>query len=184
MDELKKLSLLYVEDEEDVMEEISEILELKVGKLYTATNGKEALEIYKNNTIDILVTDISMPIMDGMELISCIREENIDIPIVITTAFNEIEILKKAIDLSVDKYITKPIDLKQLFSVIKRASLTIFQKREIEQRDKIIQKMLEMKPYYSILVDSKNLQKLDNEIFSNLSWKKDAELILQYKGHL
>ena len=133
---LKELVVLYVEDEIDVSEEIEDMLSLKVKKLYKAYNGQEGLNIYnKYSDIDVIITDIKMPIMDGIEMISKIRQSNETIPIIVTTAFNETSFLKKAIDLHVDKYIIKPIDMSQLFSVLNRASEVIFQRKELEQKD-------------------------------------------------
>ena len=165
---LKELAILYVEDEMDVMEEIIDMLQIKVGKLYTAINGQEGLDIYNQEDIDIIISDIQMPVMDGMTMIKNIREVNESIPIVITTAFNEIEFLNQAIDLHVDKYITKPIDMMQLLSVLDRASEVVFQKREIEQRDKIIQTILDMRPYYSLIADENNIEKLNLKLLSFL----------------
>lgn len=180
-DQLKKLTILYVEDEQDVMDEISDMLRLKVGNLYTSQNGKEALEIYKNESVDIIVTDIQMPIMDGLELTAEIRKLNSDIPIVITTAFNELEFLNKAIDLNVDKYLTKPIDIIQLIKVLKRCSRVVLQKQQIEQRDIIIQTMLKMKPHYSILVDEENLGTLNQDIFLNLGFKNNKDINIEFQ---
>ena len=172
---LKELSVLYVEDELDVLEEVEDILSLKVGTLHTATNGQEGLDKFKNENIDIIITDIQMPVMDGLTMIEQIRKENEDIPIIITSAFNEVDFLKKAIDLHVDKYITKPIDLMQLLSVLDRASEVIFQKREVEQRDKILRTVLDMHPYYSLIVDEKNLEKLNNELLTFLKYEDGEE---------
>ncbi|MCD4758843.1 MAG: hybrid sensor histidine kinase/response regulator [Arcobacteraceae bacterium] len=133
---LKELVVLYVEDEIDVSEEIEDMLSLKVKKLYKAYNGQEGLNIYnKYSDIDVIITDIKMPIMDGIEMISKVRQSNETIPIIVTTAFNETSFLKKAIDLHVDKYIIKPIDMLQLFAVLNRASEVIFQRKELEQKD-------------------------------------------------
>lgn len=135
---LKTINLLYVEDEEDVREEVEDMLGLKVDNLIVAKNGLDGLEAYKNNDIDIIITDIKMPVMDGLEMISNIREENEAIPIIVTSAFNDSTFLQKAIDLHVDKYITKPIDITQLFEVLNRASLVIYQKKELEEKDNML----------------------------------------------
>jgi len=137
-EKLKNLTVLYVEDEEDVREEVVDILNLKVAELYVATNGQEGYDQYKQNQPDIIITDIKMPIIDGIEMISKIRQEDLEIPIVITSAFNETEFFKTAIDLHVDKYIIKPIDIVQLFSVLNRAALVIYQKKELLHKDAML----------------------------------------------
>ena len=164
-DRLKNLIVLYIEDEIDVREEIVEMLEMKVGKLYIASNGQEGLEIYNHNKIDIIITDIKMPIMDGMTMIENIRQKDEMIPIIVTTAFNEISFLKKAIDLHIDKYITKPINFSQLLSVLNRASEVIFQKKELAQKDLML----------------KNKEKLEiiSELIENIAhqWRQPLSII-------
>jgi len=183
-DFLKELTILYVEDEEYVREEIEDMLSIKVSKLITAANGQEALDIFRSQEkiIDIIITDIQMPVMDGLELIQNIRQTNQDIPIIITTAFNEVEYLKQAVDLHVDKYITKPIDIVQLLKVMNRASVVIEQKKQIMQRDLVIQTILDMKPYYSVLVDKNNIAKFANEILVQLNFNKQDILEVNYKN--
>ena len=165
---LKELTVLYVEDEIDVREEISEMLELKVGKLFISKNGKEALDIYNKEDIDIIITDIQMPIMDGMSMIEIIRETDESIPVIITTAFNETSFLKRAIDLHVDKYITKPIDFVQLISVLNRSADVVFQRKEIDKRDRVIKTILDMHPYYSLIVDEVNIKKINLDLLAFL----------------
>ncbi len=172
---LKELTILYVEDDIDISEEIIDILQLKVKKVLSASNGEEALTIYKNEKVDIIITDIQMPIMDGLTMIQHIREVDEEIPVIITSAFNETSFLKQAIDLHVDKYIAKPIDIGQLLSVLNRASEVIFQKREIESRDIVIKTILDMHPYYSIIIDEKKIQNIKVELLSFLGYENSEE---------
>ncbi|MCH5323050.1 MAG: response regulator, partial [Helicobacter sp.] len=73
---LKRLKVLYVEDEKDILKLTSMVLEDYVGKLYTANNGKEALEIIKDKNIDVVITDILMPKLNGIELIREIKKSH------------------------------------------------------------------------------------------------------------
>lgn len=110
---INKSTILYVEDEEILREEITSLLSGFFEKVYVASNGEEALKIYEEHTseIDILFTDINLPKMNGMELIAKIRENNSELPILVCTAFNDAEILIKAIRLAVNDYIIKPIQI-------------------------------------------------------------------------
>jgi len=110
---INKSTILYVEDEEILREEISSLLDGFFQKVFIASNGEEAFEIYEKNIddIDIIITDINMPKMNGIELTSKIREKDSTIPILICTAFNDAEILIKAIRLGVNDYIIKPIQM-------------------------------------------------------------------------
>jgi len=111
---LKKLNILYVEDSLKTAEMFTKILKRMFANVYTASNGKIGLQLYKDNPIDIIVSDINMPIMDGLIMCKHIREENKDIPIILTTARNETDTLLEAIELNINHYLIKPIILDQL----------------------------------------------------------------------
>ena len=115
---LKKLTILYVEDEEDIKEQFSRFLKRRVKTLYTASNGKEGLALFKKHTPDIIITDIQMPKMSDLAMAKSIREVNSKIPIIAITAFNESDYLLKSIDLGIDKYLFKPIIPTILIEVI------------------------------------------------------------------
>jgi len=172
---LKELNILYVEDELPVLEEVEAMLKLKVGKIYTATNGEKGFKKYQEKKIDIIITDVAMPVMNGLEMVDKIRQINKSIPIIITTAFNEGSFFEKAIDLHVDKYITKPINIFKLFAILNRASEVIFQKREIIKRDSIIKTILNMHPYYTLLVDKNNLEKINQDLLAFLGYKNNKD---------
>ena len=115
---LKKLSLLYVEDDDNTREELEYFLQNKVEKLYVAKNGQEGLEFFKEYKPDLIITDVQMPIMSGTKMIKLIKEINPLIPIVIITAFNDAEHLFEAIKLNVSNYLTKPLNLFALSEVL------------------------------------------------------------------
>jgi len=115
---LKTISLLYVEDDESVMEVFSRGIKRRVKELYVATNGKEGLEKYKEFNPDMIITDIKMPIMNGIEMISQIRGLNFDVPIIVTSADEQSNTLRENNRLNINGYITKPIDKKKLFKVM------------------------------------------------------------------
>ncbi|AXX91517.1 regulator [Malaciobacter molluscorum LMG 25693] len=127
---LKQINLLYVEDDLSAMEEVSYFLQSKVRNLYTVKNGKKALEVFNENEIDIIITDIQMPIMSGLELANEIKKTSPKIPIIITTAFNDSQYLFDAINLGISNYITKPINLKILVENLFSVSKTVILERE------------------------------------------------------
>lgn len=132
---LENISVLYVEDENDVREFTAKLLGSLVENVYSAQNGLEGLELFKENSssIDLIVSDINMPKMDGLEMCTLIKEINKDIPIVITSAHNDPNFLKKAIDVGVNTYAMKPIDLYQLVESMIKAIEPIILKKELEQ---------------------------------------------------
>ena len=115
---LKKLSLLYVEDDDNTREELEYFLKNKVKELYVAKNGQEGLEFFEKYQPDLIITDIQMPVMTGTKMIKLIKEKNKTIPIVIITAFNDTDYLFEAIKLNVTNYLTKPLNLFALSEVL------------------------------------------------------------------
>ena len=130
---LKDISVLYVEDENDVREFTSKLLSSLLKKVYTAQNGLEGLEIFEENkeNIDLVISDINMPKMNGLEMCENIRKINNEVPLVITSAHNDTNFLKKAIDVGVNTYAMKPIDLYQLIESIIKAMEPILLKRKL-----------------------------------------------------
>ncbi len=115
---LKKIKVLLVEDEE----ELSSLLKDAIGEYFysfnVASNGIEGLKQFNNIQADIVITDINMPDMTGLEMSEKLRKDNPDLPIIILSAFSQKEYLLNAIDLSVTKYLIKPFDPDELLEYI------------------------------------------------------------------
>jgi predicted signal transduction protein with EAL and GGDEF domain len=122
---LKELTILYSEDEEAVREATVSILSPIVKQLIVAQDGMEGLELFGRHAeeIDIILTDISMPRMDGLEMVRTIKKTHPNLPVIVTTAFSNSEFLLKAIDINVDKYVLKPIDVRKLIEAISQSQL-------------------------------------------------------------
>lgn len=105
---LKSLTLLYVEDDELTREIYITFLSRLVGTLITANNGVEGVEIYNRLHPDIIMTDVQMPVMDGLAMAAKIRECDKHIPFIVLTAFDQGNYLIQSINIGIDKYVTKP----------------------------------------------------------------------------
>lgn len=114
---LKDLCVLYVEDDEEVREQLAMLLELWFGKVLVAENGALGLEAFRSGAPDIIISDIQMPVMGGLEMIEDIRKES-RIPVILTTAYNEQEHFLGAIRLEINHYIIKPIISDVLLSAL------------------------------------------------------------------
>ena len=114
MDSLKNLTILYVEDDDEVRENISRSLAYFVKHIESASNGDEAYELYEKILPDIIITDIDMPGMNGLELAARVRESDSFIPIVVITAYTTEEFLLDAVSLQLERYIVKPVSLAKL----------------------------------------------------------------------
>jgi len=120
---LAKYKVLYVEDDSTHREELKIFLKRRVGKLYLAADGMEGLEIYKQEKPDIIISDLRMPNMDGIELSKEIRKIDKICPIIITTAFSDVETILGAVDVGIDKYVLKPIDTKELVGALEEVAI-------------------------------------------------------------
>jgi len=165
LNSLKDIVLLYVEDDDSVREQTKLILDDFVKKVDIATNGEEAIEMIKENKYDIIVADINMPKMNGIDMIKEIKQElSLDIPCIITTAHTDTEYLLDAINLKVDGYIIKPINIKDLINTIYNVMLPIIQKKEIEGCAHVVESL-------SALVGGKKIEILQY-IINNLDEEK------------
>jgi len=115
---LKDKTLLIIDDEKLLRESLNQALKHFVKKIILAADGKEAVEKYNQNNIDLIISDIHMPRMNGIELLQKIREKNQKIPFYFLTAFTEIQEMEKAQNLGVNGYIVKPLNIKTLIKNI------------------------------------------------------------------
>lgn len=115
---LKLYTLLLVEDDEELLNKLNVILSIFFKEVITALDGKDALEVFKTQKIDMIISDYSMPHMSGYELFKEIRKENKKIPLVIMSNYSDSEKLLKSIPLSLAHYLVKPVDYTTLTSTL------------------------------------------------------------------
>ncbi|HEF6444164.1 TPA: response regulator transcription factor [Campylobacter jejuni] len=116
--ECKELIILVVEDEIKTRESMINILSERFSKVIGAQNGDEGLKKFKKFKPDLVITDIAMPIMDGLDMAREIKEISDDVPIVVLSPYSEKERLLRSIDIGIDKYLIKPVDIEELFKVL------------------------------------------------------------------
>lgn len=108
------VSILVVEDNNNLRMLMSDRLEMEGYEIFQAQNGEKALEILENNKIDVLITDIMMPIMDGYQLIEIVRESGYTMPILMVTAKDTFEDKEMGFRLGTDDYMVKPININEM----------------------------------------------------------------------
>ena len=118
MDKFKKYTILYVEDDEGVRTINSRFLQRMFNELYLAVDGEEAYELYNKYSPDIILTDINMPRLNGIDLSKRIRENDSSVKIIISTAFSDKKYLLDAIELNLEKYIIKPLYSRNLLPAL------------------------------------------------------------------
>jgi two-component system, NtrC family, sensor kinase len=135
---LKNITVLYAEDELILQEGISETLNLFEINVICVKNGQEGLSVFKSShkKIDLILTDIKMPKLDGIGMIEKIREIDKDIPIIITTAHQETNFLMQSIELDISAYVLKPIDIYKLEASLIKAIESKVLREELIQKNK------------------------------------------------
>jgi len=158
---LKEFSVLYIEDDNNLLKNSSDILEDFVKKIYPVTNTKDALDKLTNNKIDVIISDILLENENGIEFIKKIRDEyDIYTPVILTTAYTDTNYLLESIKLKVENYIIKPVNIKELLNTIHDTVLPIKQNKEIIKSYNIIKTI-------SLICDSKQIEVV-RFIFNNL----------------
>lgn len=121
------LRLLYVEDDEQAQLVMQRILKRRFSDIVSAKDGQEALDVFLEGNVDIAIVDMNIPLLNGLELCMRIREKNEDMPIMMITAFDQSDCLLKALEIGVDRFLFKPINMeildKQLKILARRAIL-------------------------------------------------------------
>lgn len=126
----KNIKVLYAEDEEGIRENISFVLSLLFKEVFVAKDGEEALELFEEKKPDLLIFDICMPKMDGIEVLNKIRKSNKAIPIIVLTAHTEETYLFRAIELNITRYLLKPFSKDALLDAIKTCILNLVKDQE------------------------------------------------------
>ncbi|CUU72376.1 response regulator transcription factor [Campylobacter hyointestinalis] len=120
LDKLQTLKVLYAEDEEGIRKNIADSLRYYVKEVFETSNGDEAYRIYQDKAPDIILSDIHMPILNGIELVKKIREQDRKTPIIMITAHIDKKYLMDAVELHMEKYLVKPIDLDILLQTLEK----------------------------------------------------------------
>ena len=172
-----EITILYVEDEQNARELLSGFIKRFCKTLHVAQNGEEGLELYKEHKIDIIISDIKMPKMSGLDMIDAIKKINENQLVIFTTAHIDSEYLFKAIELQVDGYVSKPVDLDKLKVQIEKCMLELQASdaqeklKESEERARII---LETSQLGVCIYDKKFLYV--NDIFAEIVGYTKEEL--------
>lgn len=131
--ETSETSILIVEDEPEILNLLKNIFSKHFSKVYTAANGRTGLDIVKESSPDIVLTDILMPEISGTELIVKMRAEGIDTPVIIISSSKEREDLMKAIKLGAYDFIEKPFKRADVEKVVFRVLEMVVRSNDLPQ---------------------------------------------------
>lgn len=172
---LQKSTILLVDDEVKLRTKFKNILSTYVDNIYEASNGEDALELFNTKKPNIVITDIKMPVMDGLMLTTLLRKLDDKVPIVIISAYSDKSLLLDFISLNLVEYLIKPVDFEQLNNILFKCAKILDKNGLIEYR---------ITPSCSYSFSKKSLLE-DNEIIS-LSPKEVSliELLIENKNKL
>ncbi len=109
LENLKNYTVLYAEDEKGTRKNITELLKMIFGKVFVAENGDDAYELYLKHMPDLVITDVKMPGLDGIELAKEIRKVSSSTQIIIISAYTDVDYMLSAVELSLIRYVVKPL---------------------------------------------------------------------------
>lgn len=174
---LKDLRILYVEDDNDIRSTMSIILKKYCQNVIEASNGKDALIAYKNHKPHILITDLNMPTVSGIDLIKTIRQSIEDeiLCILVTTAHTDEHYLLDATELHLEKYLVKPVSIEKLLEAL-----------EICVKKCMKYHVISVDLGYGLVYDKQNRQVLRNGTDIKLGKKeiKFLELLIESKNEV
>jgi PAS domain S-box-containing protein len=178
---LNRLNILYVEDDHLIRTELAQILSNFFGKVYTAEDGKEGLETYLHNQddIDIILSDINMPKLNGIEMVKTIRGVDKKVPVFFATAYSDIEFLSEAIKLHIHEYIVKPIDVRSLLAFMNDLAAVLYQESLIKLKTKELSKYKKITDLNNIVIETDVHMKITNvnDLFCKISGYTKDELL-------
>lgn len=183
------LRVLYVEDDESVKTQIVIFLQKFFPSIVTAKDGEEGLESYKKGTYDIVITDIMMPHMDGMEMSRRIKELNEEQVIIVTSAYNDTEKLMQLIDIGIDKFVMKPIGNKPflilLYNVAKSIHLAVQNKKlekELVLKAKETEKIIDFMDNQIAVIENKKIVSMNRAFKLLFGFEDNQEITLADMG--
>ena len=165
-DNILDISILYVEDELPTRDKIARILKREVRSLFLAENGEEGLALFELHHPDIVITDIKMPTMDGLEMAERIKAIYKDVHVILTTDHGEADSFMKSIKIGVDRYLLKPVDVSILVRTLREMAQIIGIARELKEKTTLLEE-------YKRAVDESNIVcKTDTE--GRITYVNDA----------
>ncbi|KAA3617170.1 MAG: response regulator [Calditrichaeota bacterium] len=178
----EKMSVLVVDDEEHITNTVDKYLSHEKYQVFVAGNGLEALEIYKSQSPRIIITDILMPGMDGLELLSTIRETDDETEVIVLTGHGDMSIAVKALKNKASEFLIKPVDLEVLLNSVQNAESRLVLKDEVKsytaELEELFKEVHHSRDYLeTVLQNSPNATITYNTTGIITSWNEAAEKV-------
>jgi len=175
-------SLLYVEDEEITRDTVLTLLRRRFPGLtiQSAANGAQGLQLFQELSPDLVVTDIRMPIMNGIEMSRRIMELKPSVPIIIASAHSDMNYLIESIELGIHRYVLKPIESAKLFAAIEGCLASLRLETELQAQQAFVRKLsraVEQSPCSTVITDPRGVIEYVNPKFTELTGYSQAEAL-------
>ncbi|UCZ55738.1 response regulator [Desulfurispirillum indicum] len=154
---LARLTVLYVEDEPGVRENIAKFLQRRFKKVYVAEDGRAGLKLFREHKPHMVISDVRMPVMDGLQMSREIRRLQPDAHIILTTAHSETDLMIQAIDIGVSQFVLKPISREKLLESIGRTMRDVLLREKEHQQIRLIQKILDSQDSLIVVADRSSI---------------------------
>ncbi|MFK2823939.1 response regulator [Malaciobacter sp. WC5094] len=172
---LQQFNILYLEDDVNLLKHTKDVLEDFVNNIYAVKTSNEAMDALLNKKVDVIISDILLEDENGIDFLKHIKQKDINIPTILTTAHTDTKYLLDAIKLKVENYIIKPINIKELLNSLHDVLLPIVQQKEIQKNSNVIRTI-------SAITDSKQvdivkfiINNLDNQNLFTASYSDIME---------
>lgn len=176
------ISVLYVEDETDIREAVAETLSRRVKTLHVAINGKDGLDKFILNKPDLVITDIKMPIMDGLEMSKDIKSINKSVPIIVTTAHEEKDFFLRSIEIGIQFYLVKPIDRLKLKEALEAVAKNLELEKQVNEQKECISTLINLQNDIIIIIESKFLRMVNKAFLDYFGFENIEDFNGKYKS--
>ena len=179
---LHRITLLYIEDNASIQEEYAQTLKPLVKHLYTAKDGVEGLYVYQKHHPDIILCDLRLSKMTGLELAKAIRAIDENQPIVFTTEQDKSDLMHKALLLHVEGYFLKPLEMTSLTCKLQTIAKHIINERENTKNRLLLEKLMHYHSAISVITDFNTIECASRSFFKLFEVNDSQEFFQKFKN--
>lgn len=150
----KSFPILYVEDNDGLREKALRFFKKIFATVYSACDGEEGLSLYKKYQPKLVITDIKMPKLNGLDMIKKIKQINPNVKVIVTTAFDDKEFLINSIEIGIFRYVNKPFNIKEITEILSECIQTIDKQEQLETFNQNIQDIFEYQDNLLLLIEN------------------------------
>ena len=170
---LKRLSILCVEDDASVRATLAGILRRRFKSVFVASNGQEGLEVFSACNPDMVLSDIRMPVQDGLDMSGRIKRQSASTPIVLATAFSDPRHFQRAIDIGIDRFLVKPIDGDALIEALIHCAKLL----QAEEQRRLFENVFRSSFNAICVLDGEKAIRSINPAFTEITGHEEHEIV-------